>query len=195
MKIEEAIAHARETKKRNFVQSFDLAINIRNIDLKKPENKISKEIVLPHGTGKEPSICIISDSIEGAVGKDFILSLENDKKRAKIFAKKYDFFFCEPSLMPLVGRILGRYLGPKGKMPKLLEKRTIEDVKKAIRIRIKDSPVIHCSVGNEKMKDEEIKENIDTVINEVKRALPPKAQIKNAYLKLTMGKAVKIDIR
>jgi large subunit ribosomal protein L1 len=205
MNIDEAIKQIRETPKRKFSQTIDLAVNISNIDLKKPENKISKEANLPHSRSKDVRVCIISDSLKSVPGadvvdKDFVTSLENDKKNAKKFGRKYDFFIADAALMTLVGRVLGRYLGPIGKMPKILPpgktpQNLIEESKKAVRIRIKDSPVIHCAVGDENMSDSQIKENIEAVIDTVKKALPGKSQIKNAYLKTTMGNAVKLDVR
>lgn len=201
MQILDAIKFLKEnSKKRNFVQSFDLIINLKNIDLKKPENRISKEVVLPH-ICKETSVCIISDSIkdENAITKNDILEFERDKKKAKQFITKYDFFLCEAPLMPLVGKILGRYLGPKGKMPKLFLpgrlEQSIEETKRSVRIRIKDSPVIQCIIGKEDMNDNQLVENIETVIDAVKKALPAKVQIKNILLKLTMSKAVKLDVK
>ena len=203
MNIDEAIKNIREnSSKRKFLQSFDLAINIANIDLKKPENKISKEVILPHSRSKDIKVCVISDNMKGEhiVGKEFILSLDNNKKVAKQFARKYDFFISEAPLMALVGRILGRYLGPRGKMPKLLPpgrspNNLIEEAKKSVRIRIKDSPVIHCAVGDENMDDAQIKENVLHVVEEVKKVLPAKSQIRNVYLKMTMGSSVKLDVK
>jgi large subunit ribosomal protein L1 len=206
MKIDEALKYIREnTTKRKFMQTFDLAVNLSNIDLKKPENKISKEIMLPHSRTKDVKVCLISDSITSVagidvVGKNFIMGLEGDKKAGKQFSRKYDFFICEAPLMALVGRILGRYLGPRGKMPKLLPPgrnplSMADEAKTSVRLRIKDSPVIHCAVGDENMSDEQVRENVALVIEEIKKALPGKSQIKNAYLKLTMGSAVKLDVR
>lgn len=199
LKLDEAIKKIKEGEKRKFSQTVDLIINLRNIDLKKPENKFSKDVLLPHGRGKEVSVCIISDSIGGSVGKIDIEGFANNKSAAKQFTKKHDFFVCEAPLMPLVGKILGRYLGPKGKMPKLLPpgrdpKFTIDETKKSVRINLRDSPTIQIPIGAEDMQDSAIKENVEKVLEDVKKSLPAKAQIKNAYIKTTMGKPVKIGI-
>ena len=45
------------------------------------------------------------------------------------------------------------------------------------------------------MSDEQIKENVEKVIEEVRKSLPAKAQLKNAYIKTTMGKPVKIGVQ
>jgi len=198
-KIDEAIAKVREGEKRKFVQSIDLIINLRNIDLKKPENKFSRDIILPHGRGRDVSVCILSDNFEGGIRKHEIEGFASNKSGAKTFAKKYDFFLCEAPLMPLVGKILGRYLGPKGKMPKLLPpgkdpKNAVEETAKSVRINVRDAPTIQISVSSEGMQDVQIKDNVERVVEEVKKALPGKAQIKSAYIKTTMGKPVKIGV-
>jgi large subunit ribosomal protein L1 len=198
--ISDAIKYLREdSKKREFKQSFDLVINLKNIDLKKPENKFSKDIILPHGRGKDITVCVISDSIKDAVRKDYIESVSRDKKEAKRFVKNYDFFVCEAPLMPIVGKILGRYMAPVGKMPKPFpsggnSSSIIEDAKKSVRIKLRDTPVIHAYVGSESMEDSQIKENVEKIINETKKSIPPKAQIRNIYLKLTMSKPVKLNV-
>ncbi|MFH0836773.1 MAG: 50S ribosomal protein L1 [Candidatus Aenigmatarchaeota archaeon] len=195
--IPDAIKSLRESSNRKFSQTFDLIINISNIDLKKPESKFSKDIVLPHGKGKINKVCILAESSE--YNKLFLTDIEKDKKAAKAFCKSYDFFLCETSLMVLVGKVLGRYLGPSGKMPRPLppnvDPKTFSKVfEKSIRLRIKDSPVIQCVVGNQTMDDIQIKENIDKVVEEVRKSMPPKSAIKNAYLKLTMSKPVLLNI-
>ncbi len=199
MKIDEAIKKTREGEKRKFSQTFDLIVNIRNIDLKKPENKFSKDVILPHGRGKDVNVCVISDNITGATNKTDVENFSKSKSSAKQFTKKYDFFVCEAPLMPLVGKILGRYLGPKGKMPRLLlpgkdPKSIVEETKKSVRINLRDIPTIQIPIGREDMQDGQIKENVEKVLEEVKKSLPAKSQIKNAYIKMTMGKPVRIGV-
>jgi len=195
-KIDEAISEISE-RKRKFVQNFDLLVNLKNIDLKKPENKFSKNIILPYGKGKDVEIAVISDSVPNAVNKKDIENLGKDKSKLREFIKKYEFFLCEAPLMPLVGKVLGRYLGPKGKMPIILPPgkdpdQMTEELKNSVRISIRDSPTIHVSVGREDMNPNNVKENIERVLEEIKKSLPPKVQIKNVYLKLTMSNPVRI---
>lgn len=207
-KILEAIKKARESDKRHFKQTFDLAINLKNIDLKKPENKIKTEITLPHGLGKPVKIGIIADVLITQVKnlgnsvvlirKDQLDELGKNKKAVKKLANECKSFIAEAPLMPLVGRHLGQVLAVRNKMPKPIAptvsniKTLVEKSTGVIRISLKDSPLIHCAVGNEDMEDIKIAENIETVINGVSSALPRgKEQIKNYCLKVTMGKPVK----
>jgi len=195
--IDEALKALRETEKKGFTQSVDVVINIKNVDLKKPENKFSKRVVLPHGKGKDTDICVISDKSD--INRQYIESLETDKREAKRFTKKYDFFVCEAPLMPVVGKLLGRYLAPKGKMPELLPPgrspdTMVGEMKRSVRIRLRDSPSIQIMIGTEKMEDRQIKENVERVVEETKKSLTGKAAIRNAYIKFTMSKPVKIAV-
>lgn len=201
MKLNEALKYLREsTKQRKFAQSVDLIINLKNIDLKKPENKFSKEVLLPHGRGKNISVGIVSDRIAGAVTKRDLEEFGNDKKKLREFTKNYEFSIAEASLMPLVGKVLGKHLAPRGKMPKLLplgrsHETLIDELKKSVRIRVRDSPVIHVPAGSESMTDAQLSDNIEKVLDEVQKALPKgKNQIKDVCVKMTMSKPVKIDV-
>jgi large subunit ribosomal protein L1 len=204
MPLEEAIKWARaNSEKKKFVQTFDLSINLKNIDMKKPESKLSKDVALPHGTGFDARICVISDNVknfEPVVGKNDIAAMEADKKGAKLFCRSYEFYLAEAALMPLVGKILGKYLAPKGRMPKLLPpnvdpNKMAAELKQSVRLKMKDSPVIHAPIGREDMSDEQVRDNAMRVIEEVRKSLPGKAQIRNGYIKLTMGKAAKVEIK
>jgi len=209
-KILESIKKARDSKKRNFKQSFDLAINLKSIDLKKPDNKIKTEISLPHGVGKNVKIGVIADilvpktkDLENIVliKKDQLEAFGKNKKSAKKLAGECLSFIAEAPLMPLVGRYLGPVLATRNRMPTPIPptiadlKPIIEQKRNAIRIQLKDSPTIHLLVGAEEMEDEKIAENVDAVIKNVISTLPKgKEQIKNFIIKLTMGKPIKFTL-
>jgi large subunit ribosomal protein L1 len=201
MKTEDAIQELSKLEKRKFAQTYDLIVNLRNIDIKKPENRISKEILLPHGRGKPVSILVMSE--QTGFGKNHLEALAANKKEVKKMVHDYDFFLGTADLMPLIGKFIGRYLAPVGKMPQPLppnaSKEVIEAIvkrkEKTIRMRIKNMPVFQMTVGSESMKPEEIKENVDHVLHEVINTLPKgRAQIKSIELKLTMSKPFKLDI-
>lgn len=201
--ILEAIKEVRKNaKKRNFVQTFDLIVNLRGIDVKKPENRFVECLELPHGKGKESNIVIFADALKELdvkiiKGKE-IEKIAEKKREIKKLAKNTDFFLAEPQLMPIIGRYLGRFLGPREKMPIVIRgdvKTMIETLKKSIRIKLKESPVIQCPVGKENMEDEKVAENIESVINFLKEKLPKgEGNIKKILLKLTMSKPVEVKI-
>lgn len=208
-KIIEAIKKARDTKKRNFKQSLVLTINLKNIDLKKPENRIKTEIRLPHIIQKESKIGIFADmllpqtkSLENiiVIRRDEIESYTKNKKAAKKLASQCFSFIAEAPLMPLVGKSLGQVLAPKNQMPTPIPptadlKSIIEQRRNIMKIQLKESPTIHLTVGTEDMEDEKIAENIDSIIKTVLSSLPKgKESIKNFIVKLTMGKPIKFTM-
>ena len=203
--VKEVKANAKERK---FSQSIDLAINLQNIDMKKPEGRIQERIELPNSVGKALKICVIASG-EMALkakkaGASFVLeraaleALVGDKKKQKDIAKKYDLFIAQAPMMALVGKSLGASLGPRGKMPTPVApnadiEEQIKRHQKIVFIRMRGQPVIQCRVGNESMADEQIAENIQAIVGRIEGKL--KRGIKNfksVYLKTSMGSSVKV---
>jgi len=196
------------SKERKFNQTWDMSVSLKELDMKKPESKFTEEFLLPHGPGKELKITAIVDTLAPKVkdlanvviSKDQVPVIGQDKKGLKKLAGNTDFFLSEISLMPLVGKNMGSILAPRGKMPKPLPpnadvENVITRVRKSIKIKLKDSPVINMMVGNEKMKDDEVAENIMAIIEYLERKLPKgKNNMKTISIKLTMGKPEKIKV-
>ena len=214
LNMKNLLAAVKEVKskgtERKFSQSIDLAINLQNIDMKKPEGRIQERIELPHSAGKELQVCVIASG-EMALkakkaGASLVLEraalegLVGDKKKQKDTARNYDIFIAEAPLMPLVGRSLGASLGPRGKMPTPVPpnaniKDAIERHRKIVLVRMRGQPVLQCRIGNEEMPDKEIAENVQTVVRRIEGKL--KRGIKNfksVYLKTSMGSAVKVAL-
>jgi len=210
-KLLQAVKEVKEkSEKRNFAQAIELVVNLKDIDPKKPENRFQESIELPYPPGKENKICVIASGEmalrakrEGAdlvIQRDELEALAGDKKRGKKLASAYDFFIAEAPLMPLIGRTLGTTLGPQGKMPTPVPptadiKGHIERTRKTVLLKMRAQPVLQCRVGNEKMPDEEIAENVQATIRRVEGKL--KRGIKNVssvYLKMTMGPPVRVEL-
>ena len=191
------------SKKRNFVQSVDLIIVLKNIDSK--NFRLSEEIILPHSPGKKKRVVLFSDTFKvedvRTITSADLKELEGKKKKSRKLAKSFDFALAEPKLMTLIGRILGPFLGPKGKMPKIVTsekglKERIKKLEKGVRIRSKGSLSLQCSVGNEKMSNKEIAENVISVIESLIQKLPEgEKNIKKILIKLTMGPPVEVKIK
>jgi len=203
MKITEGLKEVKEkSKKRKFSQRYDLIINLKDLDIKKTENKIDEFFVLPKGSGKEVFVTLFSDSIKNEscriIKSSEIEELGKKKKDVKKLIDQTDFFLAEPKLMPIVGKHLGRFLAPVGKMPKPLAgnvENTIKDSKNTVRIIVDKQPIIHTVIGSEKMDEKDVEENIRAILNFLKSKLPRgKNNIKNIYLKLTMGHPVKLEV-
>lgn len=115
--ILEAVKKAKEqSKPRNFTQSIDIVINIKDLDVNKPENRFEEEVSLPHGRGKEVKIAVIADGelalqakkagADLVITRDDLEELGKNRKKAKRLANEYEFFIAQADLMPLVGRFL-----------------------------------------------------------------------------------------
>lgn len=203
--VKEALA---SKSKRNFTESVDLAINLKNIDLSQPKNRIDEDILLPSGLGKPIKIAVfakgdVAINAEKA-GADYVFPPEEieklgaDKPRAKKLAGEVNFFISETAYMPTIGKKLGTVLGPRGKMPAPLPSQAdvtalIGRQKKSIKVRSKDRMTFHTTVGMETMTPEDIAENIETIIKRLEAKLEKgRMNIGSIYVKTTMGPAVKV---
>lgn len=205
-----AIKEVKEkSKKRNFTQSVELILNLKDIDMKSPEGRIQERIELPHPSPEKPNkICVIATGelalkakrakADLVIGKDELAGLAGRKKDLRKIANEYNFFMAEAPLMPRVGKILGPALGPRGKMPVPVPPAAdisglIKRYRKMVFVRMRNQPVIRCRVGTESMKEEEIAENVQTVLKTIEGKLKRGTKnIKTVYLKTSMGKPVKI---
>jgi large subunit ribosomal protein L1 len=209
--IAKALAEARsKTEKRKFSQSIELAVKLREIDLKKPESRINESLELPTAVDKQVKVAVIAGGdlatraraggADIVIGREDLDKLGREKKEARKLAQKYDFFIAEAPLMPQVGKTLGQMLGPRGKMPTPVPPTApIDDVikrhRRNIRLRMKDQQVIQCKVGTEDMADDALIQNIQTVLSRLETKLEkgPK-NISSIAIKATMGPLVKIPL-
>lgn len=189
-------------KKRNFTETVELAINLKDVDLSIPKNRITDDIVLPNGRGKKVNVCVIGggelalkakDVADTVLTVDELNALADDKKQAKKLANKTDYFIAEAPLMAVVGKRLGTVLGPRGKMPKpiapgLDPTAMIEGLRKTVSVRTKDRKTFHAPVGSVEMTPEEIADNIEVVLKRVELKLEKgRMNIASSYVKTTMG--------
>jgi large subunit ribosomal protein L1 len=203
--VKEAKEKAGEKK---FNQTIELILNIKEIDMKSPESKIRETIELPHLSKKPNKVCVIASGelalkarkakADKIIQKDDLQGLGGKKKALRELGNTYDVFIAEAPLMPLVGRILGPILGPRGKMPLPVPPNAdiaslIEKHRKTVVVRMRNQPIIQCSVGTEDMTDDQLSENILAVLRVLERKLKRGLQnIKFAYIKTSMGTPIKI---
>ena len=207
--IIDAVKEAKEqAKPRNFTQSIDVIINIKDLDVRKPENRFSEEVALPNGRGKEIKIGVIADGelalaaknagVDVVISKEDLQEFGKDIKAAKKVVNSVDSFIAQADMMPLVGRFLGRILGPRNKMPKPVPASArieplLERVQATIKVGVKQQPSIQILVGTQDMDDEKLAENIEAVLAVLDRNLEKgRNQIKSMYIKATMGSVVRV---
>ena len=192
--------------KRNFKQSIDLIITLKDLDLKKTEHQINTFVTLQHDTGKKASVCaLVGPELEKnakEVCDQVILSDQfdkfKDKKEIKKLANIHEFFISQANIMPKVATVFGRYLGPKGKMPNpkiggVLPpnaniKQIYDKLSKTIILATKNEPTIKCIIGKEDSNEDQVIDNALTIYNNLLQKLPNEKQnVKKVMLKLTMG--------
>ncbi|MBI2151469.1 hypothetical protein HYU21_01950, partial [Candidatus Woesearchaeota archaeon] len=192
------------------VQSYDLIINLKNIDTK--QTQLDLFVTLPHSKGKKVTIAAFVDQqlAENAlkncdlVIKDTEFDKYREKKTIRKLAEDHDYFIAQASLMAKIASVFGKALGTKGKMPnpklgcvvppnanlELLKKKLICTV----RLTAKKATNLQCLIGKQSQPDSEIINNILTVYNAVVKHVPNEHQnIKNVALKLSMSKPVHIE--
>jgi len=194
-------------KKRNFVETVELAINLKDVDLSIPKNRIQEDIILPNGRGRAIKVCVIGGGelalkaksvADLVITPDEIGTIADDKKQAKKIANNTDFFIAEAPMMAVVGKRLGTVLGPRGKMPKPIPPGAdpsgmIDNLRKSVTVRTKDRKTFHVPVGTVNMSAEEIADNIDLVLKRVALKLEKgMANVASAYVKTSMGPSEKI---
>ena len=159
-----AVKEAKEqSKPRNFTESVDIIINIRDV-----------------------------------INKADLEEFGKDRKAAKKMANSVDFLVAQADMMPLVGRFLGPVLGPRGKMPKPVPASIkldplLERLQSTVKVGVKQQPSIQIVVGSQDMSDEDIAENVETVLTVLDRNLEKgRSQIKSMFIKTTMGPVVRV---
>ena len=211
--ILKALKAAKEkAKQRKFAQSVDLIVNLKGLNLKKPEEQLDFLADLKNDKGKKAKVCaLIGRESENAAkdGADTIILQEEfekysrDKKLVKKLADEHDFFVAQANLMGQVATTFGRILGPKGKMPnpkagcivppKAALKPLYIKLQNTVRVSAKTAPVVQCRLGHEGMTDEQLAQNFKVVYDQLIHSLPSgEDNVKAAFLKLTMGKPVRV---
>lgn len=210
--ITEALKKIRaEAKERKFKQSVELIINLKEINLKNPDEQVEFFANLPEAFGKKKVCAIVAGELEAEARKvcDFVITqgelstYQKDKKAAKKLAQKYDFFVAQANIMGQVAGAFGRVLGPRGKMPNpkagcvVAPRGSLQPLydrlQKTVKVSAKKFPVIQLVAGKEDMDDENIARNLLYLYDQVIHHLPKENHnIRGALIKLSMGKPVKI---
>jgi len=206
--IVDAVSRALdEAPPRNFRETVDLAVNLRDLDLNDPSQRVDESVVLPAGTGQETQIVVFASGetalraeevADQVLDGDDLEDLGDDTDAAKDLADEIDFFVAEASMMQDIGRFLGTVLGPRGKMPTPLQPdddvvETVNRMKNTVQLRSRDRRTFHTRVGAEDMDSEEIADNIDVIVRRLEANLEKgPLNIDSMYVKTTMGPSVEV---
>merc|ERR1711963_863796 len=165
-------------KKRNFTESVELQIMLKNYDPQK-DKRFSGTVKLPHTARPNFNVCILGNQahIDRAkannvphMSVDDLKKLNKDKKLVKKLAKKYDAFLASDALIRQIPRLLGPGLNKAGKFPTILAQGDdmvgkIEEMKATNKFQMKKVLCLAVAVGDVEMTDDQLAQNINMSIN------------------------------
>ena len=203
--IGEAVALLNEISGSKFNESLDISVNL-GIDPKKSDQTVRGATSLPHGSGKEIRVAVFAQGANAdkaqEAGAD-IVGFEDLAEEIKKGELDFDVLIATPDSMRLVGQ-LGKVLGPRGLMPNPKTGTVTADVATAvsnaksgqIQFRADRGGIVHGSVGKLGFDPLQIKENIEALISDLRKAKPASAKgvfLKKITLSSTMGPGLVID--
>ncbi len=204
--VEDALSVARKANFVKFDASVELSFRL-NVDPRHADQQIRGAVVLPHGTGRTQRILVVAQGPKEKeakeAGADFVGNKEIlEKVKGGWF--DFDVIVATPDMMSELGK-LGKILGPKGLMPNpktgtvtMDVARAVSDIKKGkVEYRTDKEGNIGVLVGKISFTDDQLKENIETIVDLIRKARPAAVKgnyFKNVVLSTTMGPGIKIDI-
>ncbi len=203
--IDEAVTILNELSAVKFTESIDVSINL-GVDPRKSDQVVRGATVLPNGTGKDVRVAVFAQGDKAdeakAAGAD-IVGMDDLADIVKGGTLDFDVAIATPDAMRVVGQ-LGQVLGPRGLMPNPRLGTVTPDVAEAVRnakagqvrYRTDKNGIIHGGVGKVGFEPTAIKENIEALINDLKKAKPASAKgtfLKRIVISTTMGAGISID--
>jgi len=205
--LDEGVQIVKKTALANFDETVDLAVRL-GVDPRQADQNVRGTVALPHGTGKEMRVVVFAQGDKAreaeeagadAIGVDDLVDKIVDGWM------DFDATIATPDLMRSVMPKLGRILGPRGLMPNAKAGTVTMDVAETVRnikagqieYRVeKDSGVVQVPIGKVSFDDNQLKDNIQTLMAALERARP--ASIKGRYLRSialssTMGVGIRLE--
>ena len=203
--FDEAVTLLQELPKARFEESFDVSVRL-GVDPRKSDQVVRGATDLPNGTGKTVRVAVFAQGANAeaaaAAGAD-IVGFEDLAERIKKGEMNFDVLIASPDSMRIVGQ-LGPILGPRSLMPNpkvgTVTPHVADAVQKAkagqVRYRTDKNGIIHCAIGKVDFESQTLKENLNALITDLKKAKP--ATSKGVYLRkisvsTTMGPGLLID--
>ena len=203
--LDEALAAVRKAAFAKFDETLEVSMRL-GVNPRHADQMVRGTVVLPHGTGKTKRVLVIAggEKVKEAesAGADFVGSAEMVKKIQEGWLD-FDAVIATPDMMREVGK-LGKTLGPRGLMPNPKTGTVTFDVENAVReikagkveFRVDKTAIVHVAVGKLSFEDQQLAENVQTLVQAVMRAKPAAAKgkyLKSIHVASTMGPGVAID--
>ncbi len=208
--IVQMVSEAKKNQKeRKFKQSLEIIMVFKDIDVKKGF-AINETVQLPKKLNRPASVCVIESGDLGLKAKNAnadkvvdgtqLNQIGANKRESRKLINGYDFFLADTQLMANVGKTLGQFMGPRGKMPTPVPFNApidsiLERFRSSIRVRLRNSLSLACKIGDESMSDDDLVANAHAVISTIEKKLPSgDKNIKKVMVKTTMGKIIKPQV-
>jgi large subunit ribosomal protein L1 len=203
--INEAVALLGDLSKTKFKESYDVSINL-GVDPRKSDQVVRGATTLPHGTGKVVRVAVFAQGDNAdkatAAGADLV-GFDDLAEEVKAGKMDFDVVIATPDAMRIVGQ-LGKVLGPRGLMPNPKTGTVTPDVETAVKnakagqvqFRTDKAGIVHGSVGQVGFGVDQIKQNLEALMSDLKKAKPASAKgvyLKKITLSTTMGPGLAID--
>jgi large subunit ribosomal protein L1 len=203
--ISEAMEQLKSVPAAKFIESVDASINL-GVDPRKSDQMVRSSTVLPHGTGKTIRVAVFTQgtnvSLAEEAGAD-IVGFEELADQIKRGFLDFDVVIASPDTMRVVGT-LGKILGPRGLMPNPKVGTVTPDVATAVknakagqvRYRTDKAGIIHCPIGKISFSTEALRENLQVLVNDLKKAKPSSSKgiyLKKITVSTTMGPGLVVD--
>lgn len=204
--IEEAVKLLQELPPAKFKESVDVSVNL-GVDPKKSDQVVRGSTILPNGNGKSVRVAVFTQGPNADSAKEAgadVVGMAELADQMKGGDLNYDVVIASPDAMGVVGR-LGQVLGPRGLMPNPKVGTVTMDIAAAVknaksgqvRYRTDKAGIIHCQVAKLDFAVDAIKENIQTLLVDLKKAKPSTSKgiyLKKVTLSSTMGPGLSVEL-
>ena len=204
--VADAVALVKKTAVAKFDETVEAHVRL-GVDGRHADQQVRGAVVLPHGTGKQVRVLVFAKGDKlaeaEAAGADHVGGEELIPKIQNEGWFEFDVVVATPDMMGVVGR-LGRVLGPKGLMPNpkagtvtMDVGKAVEDIKAGkIEYRLDKANIIHCPIGRASFTEQQLTENLDTLMDALVKAKPASAKgtyFKSVTIANTMGPGIKVS--
>ncbi|KAI5956944.1 RPL10A [Candida jiufengensis] len=204
--VKKLLEHSNETKKRNFLETVELQVGLKNYDPQR-DKRFSGTLKLPQVPRPNMTICIFGDAFDvdrakslgvDAMSVDDLKKLNKNKKLIKKLAKKYNAFVASEVLIKQIPRLLGPTLSKAGKFPTPVSHNDdlyskVTDVRSTIKFQLKKVLCLAVAIGNVEMEEDVLVNQIMMAANFLVSLLKKNWQnVGSLVIKSTMGPSFRI---
>ncbi len=204
--LSEAVALLKESATAKFDEGVDIAVRL-GVDPRQPDQAIRGTVDLPHGTGKTARVIAFADGEQAREALEAGAVAAGDDDLVERVAGgwlEFDAAVATPQMMPRISRPLGRVLGPRGLMPNPRAGTIGTELGNLVRaiqggridFRVDRASIVHAPVGRASFSEDQLVENVRTVVDTLVRARPASAKgqyLRTVALSPTMGPGVRVD--